>query len=185
MPEQWALWLFSHAQYDWTTGVSDNGNDWRKFRAVPLSYPLRPLIVYFVLIGVETEGLLDCQGKAGDHFHCTVEPSPGHIQCRVLGAMDLAQLPFGGSLPVLRLRLEDQPPPPSSGSFCDAAGGGGPGWCGEGEVEGEGSPSGTWGWFHFAGRAERDEPKGTSRAIFADFSLIFADSRLFLEKKNI
>ena len=34
------------------------------------------------LIGVETEGLLDYQGRAGDHFHCTVEPSPGHIRCR-------------------------------------------------------------------------------------------------------
>ena len=21
-------------------------------------------------------------GRAGDHFHCTVEPSPGHIRCR-------------------------------------------------------------------------------------------------------
>ena len=21
-------------------------------------------------------------GEGGDHFHCTVEPSPGHIQCR-------------------------------------------------------------------------------------------------------
>ena len=39
-----------YAQYDcqWTTGVPDNGNDWRKFRVVPRSYPLRPLIFYFV-----------------------------------------------------------------------------------------------------------------------------------------
>ena len=37
-----------HAQYDWTTEVPDNGNDWRKFRAVPRSHPLRPLVVYFV-----------------------------------------------------------------------------------------------------------------------------------------
>ena len=58
-------------------GVPDNGNDWRKFRAVPRSYPLRSLLLYFVLIGVETEGLLDYQGRAGDHFHCAVEPSPG------------------------------------------------------------------------------------------------------------
>ena len=34
------------------------------------------------LIGLETEGLLDYQGRAGDHVHCTVEPSPGHIWCR-------------------------------------------------------------------------------------------------------
>ena len=32
--------------------------------------------------GVETEGLLDYQGRAGDHFRCTVEPSPGDIRCR-------------------------------------------------------------------------------------------------------
>ena len=32
-----------HAQYEWMTGVSDNGNEWSKFRAVPRSYPLRPL----------------------------------------------------------------------------------------------------------------------------------------------
>ena len=37
-----------HAQYDWTTGVPDNGNDWRKFRVVPRLYPLRPLVFYFV-----------------------------------------------------------------------------------------------------------------------------------------
>ena len=37
-----------HAQYDWTTGVPDNGNEWRKFRAVPRSHPLRFLVLYFV-----------------------------------------------------------------------------------------------------------------------------------------
>ena len=34
------------------------------------------------LIGVETEALLDYRGRAGEHFHCTVEPSLGHIRCR-------------------------------------------------------------------------------------------------------
>ena len=29
-----------HAQNDWTTGVPDNGNDWRKFRVAPHSHPL-------------------------------------------------------------------------------------------------------------------------------------------------
>ena len=43
--------------------------------------PCVPLFVH-CLIRVETEGLLDYQGRAGDHFHCTVEPSPGHIRCR-------------------------------------------------------------------------------------------------------
>ena len=36
------------AQYDWTTGVLDNGNEWRKFRAVPRLYPLRSLVFYIV-----------------------------------------------------------------------------------------------------------------------------------------
>ena len=32
-----------HGQYDWTTGAPENGNEWRKFGAVPRSHPLRPL----------------------------------------------------------------------------------------------------------------------------------------------
>ena len=44
---------------------------------------------------VETEGLLDYQGRAGDHVHCTVEPSPGHIRCRkVYTFRDLPFLAF-------------------------------------------------------------------------------------------
>ena len=53
-----------HAQYDWMAGVPDNGDEWRKFRAVPRLYPLR-FLVLSCLIGVETEGLLDYQGRAG------------------------------------------------------------------------------------------------------------------------
>ena len=37
-----------HVQYDWTTGVRDNGNDWRKFCVVPRSHPLRSFVLYFV-----------------------------------------------------------------------------------------------------------------------------------------
>ena len=33
-----------HAQYDLTSGVLDNGNEWRKFRAAPRLYPLRALV---------------------------------------------------------------------------------------------------------------------------------------------
>ena len=33
-----------HAQYDWPTGVPDDGNEWRKFRVVPRSHPLCPLL---------------------------------------------------------------------------------------------------------------------------------------------
>ena len=43
--------------------------------------PLASPCVLLCLIGVETEGLLDYQGRAGDHFHCAVESSPGHIRC--------------------------------------------------------------------------------------------------------
>ena len=48
--------------------------------------PCVPLFSTLFFIGVETEGLLDYQGRAGDHYHCTVEPSPGHIRCRGLRA---------------------------------------------------------------------------------------------------
>ena len=57
-------WAIIHARYDWTTGVPDNGNEWRKFRAVPRLYPLRSLFVH-CLTRVEAEGLLDYQGRAG------------------------------------------------------------------------------------------------------------------------
>ena len=48
------------------------------------------------LIGVETEGFLDYQGRAGDHLHCAVEPSPGHIRCR---KVILLTMPFRVLLP--------------------------------------------------------------------------------------
>ena len=44
--------------------------------------PCVPLFVH-CLIRLEAEGLLDYQGRTGDHSHCTVEPSPGHIRCRL------------------------------------------------------------------------------------------------------
>ena len=51
---------FVHAQYVWTTRVPDNANDWRK-SFPPLASPCFVLC----LIRVETEGLLDYQGRAG------------------------------------------------------------------------------------------------------------------------
>ena len=51
----------------------------RRTSLAPLAFPCFVLC----LIGVETEGFLDYQGRAGDHIHCTVEPSPGHIRCRI------------------------------------------------------------------------------------------------------
>ena len=47
--------------------MPDNGSEWRKFRIVPRSHPLRPLVLYLVenFKGVEAEELLDYQGRAG------------------------------------------------------------------------------------------------------------------------
>ena len=41
-------------------------------------------------------GLLDYQGRAGDHFHCTAEPSPGHIRCRFFPGKPTWGLSNGG-----------------------------------------------------------------------------------------
>ena len=69
-------------QYDWTVGVLDNGNEWRKFRAVPRLYPLRSLVcTLFNKGGSRGAFFFRLPGASGDHFHCTVEPSPGHIRC--------------------------------------------------------------------------------------------------------
>ena len=67
-------------RYDWTTGVPDDGNDWRKFRAVPRSYPLRSLVCTLFNKGGNRRAFR-LPGEGGDHFHCTVEPSSGHIRC--------------------------------------------------------------------------------------------------------
>ena len=75
--------LVFHAQYDWTTGVLDNGNERRKFRAVPRLYPLRSLVCTLFNKG-GSRGAFRPRGASGDHFHCTVEPSPGRIRCRCL-----------------------------------------------------------------------------------------------------
>ena len=40
--------ISANAQCDWTTGVPDNGNEWRKFSAVPRLYPLRSLVFHIV-----------------------------------------------------------------------------------------------------------------------------------------
>ena len=51
------------ARHDWTAGMLDNGNTWRKFRVATRSHSLRPPVLYLVtrskqLIGLEAEGLL-------------------------------------------------------------------------------------------------------------------------------
>ena len=62
-------------------GVLDNGNEWRKFRAVPRPYPLRSLVCTLFNKG-GSRGAFRLPGAGGDHFHCAVEPLPGHIRCR-------------------------------------------------------------------------------------------------------
>ena len=72
-----------HAQYDWTTGVPDNGNEWRKFPALYLARTLRiPLFCTLFNKGGNRKAFRLPGERGGDHFHCTVEPSPGHIRCR-------------------------------------------------------------------------------------------------------
>ena len=45
--------------------------------------PCVPLFVH-CLIRVEADrGAFRLPGAGGDHFHCTVEPSPGHIRCLI------------------------------------------------------------------------------------------------------
>ena len=73
---------FFHAHYDWTTRVLEmemHGGSSAPYLACT---PCVPLFCTLFEKGVETEALLDYQGWAGDHVHCTVEPSPGHIRCR-------------------------------------------------------------------------------------------------------
>ena len=53
-----------HAQYDWTTGLPDNGNEWRKFCVAPCSHPLRPLVLCFYLIGKQ-KGFRATRGGRG------------------------------------------------------------------------------------------------------------------------
>ena len=53
--------------------MPDNGNEWRKFRAIPR---LRPLRFVLCLIRVETEGLLDFEGRVGiiSIVRCNLRP---------------------------------------------------------------------------------------------------------------
>ena len=65
-------------RYDWMTGGLYDGNEWRKYRAVPRA---RPLVCAYSN-GSGSKGALRLAGTTWDHFRCTVEPLPGHIRCR-------------------------------------------------------------------------------------------------------
>ena len=65
LPCMWGLGFSKIGdRYDWTTGVPDIGNDWRKVRVIPRPHPLSPSFV-LCLVGVETERFLDYQRRAG------------------------------------------------------------------------------------------------------------------------
>ena len=50
-------------------------------------YPLRSLVcTLFDKGGSRRAFKFRLPGAGGDHFHCTVEPSPGHIRCRLIRA---------------------------------------------------------------------------------------------------
>ena len=74
--------------------LDDRGTgQWKWLEEVPCRTSLVPLAFpCFVLrlIGLETKNVLHYQGRAGDHFHCTVERSPGHIRCRQERVLELS-----------------------------------------------------------------------------------------------
>ena len=83
------IWLDDRGtgQWKWMEEVP------RRASLVPLSFPC----FLHCLIGVETGGLLDYQGRAGGgggHFHFTVEPSPGHTRCRVWLPSEIPWMPL-------------------------------------------------------------------------------------------
>ena len=81
--------------------MPDNGNVWRKYRVVPRAYPSHPLVcAYFHRDGNKERFRLP--GAGGERFHCTVDPSPGHIRCRKFVAKMHANLVFHGCISFLR-----------------------------------------------------------------------------------
>ena len=93
--------------------MPDNGNEWRKF-------PLHPLVLYLFNRGGSRRAFRP-PGAGGDHFHCTVEPSPGHIRCRPYCAIShgcdspspfLSVFLFGEHA---KWSCDTPPPPPTKG----------------------------------------------------------------------
>ena len=66
------------------TGGLYDGNEWKKY-VVPRMHPLRPH-VYAYFNRAESKGAFRLLGATRDHFRCTLEPSPGHVRCRPMGA---------------------------------------------------------------------------------------------------
>ena len=84
------IWLDDRGtgQWKWLEEVP------RRTSLVPLAFPCFVLR----LIGLETKNVLDYQGRAGDHFYCTVERSPGHIRCRHSRPSEKRPLPISCAL---------------------------------------------------------------------------------------
>ena len=59
--------------------MPDNGNEWKKFRVVPRSNPLRPLVSTLFNRGGNGRAFR-LLGEGGDHFHCAVGLSSGVLQ---------------------------------------------------------------------------------------------------------
>ena len=61
--------------------------------------PRIPLFV-LIFIGLENKERFRLPGAGGEHFHCTVDPSPGHIRCRKirLNPLSFLSLFFWNSL---------------------------------------------------------------------------------------
>ena len=73
-------------------------------RRVPRSHPSRPLVLHFVFRG-GNRGAFRLPGEGGDHFHCTVEPSPSHIRCRLWADFSFA------NAHKMEMALPTPPPP--------------------------------------------------------------------------
>ena len=67
-----------------------------KFRSLPHSQPLHPLLLFLSLTGLETEESFWTSREGRDHFRCTVELSPGHTQRREK-AMSKPTMPYYGA----------------------------------------------------------------------------------------
>ena len=76
-------------RYDWTTGAPHDGNEWKKYRVIPRAHPSRTL-VYAYFNRSRSKELFSFPGATWDRFRCTVEPSPGHIRCRISRTKNVA-----------------------------------------------------------------------------------------------
>ena len=60
-------------RYDWTTGAPRDGNEWKKYRAVPRVHPSRALL-YACFNRSGSKEPFSFPGATWDRFRCTVEP---------------------------------------------------------------------------------------------------------------